>query len=243
MLKKILNHLWLIMPAVAVILIAVLLAVVLPARMNAEKVASEKGSFVGKAVGSCVGSFNGFTEGLAKGDEAGEKRGLSAEDTTVNMIGKEVHDIGKLEVLNLSIKRSEVFSTDNGKNNTLYMREGNASYSVDLKKAKIFDNGNQIVIEIPYPVLDEVKYGEAEEIAHYSVNPVVGSTENGIDAYLNSQNEIKKKIEEELAADTEIYEQAKKAALNQVGSLFEKLSIENKIVTVEFAEGIADGAK
>lgn len=240
--KKILSYLWLIMPAVAFILIVVLCAVVIPARMNAEKAASEKGSIVGSAVGSCVGSFNGFTEGLAKGDEDGKKQGLSAEDTTVEVIGK-VHDIGKLEVLNLSIKRSEVFSTDNGKNNTLYMREGNASYSVDLKKATISHNGNQIVIEIPYPVLDEVNYGEAEEIAHYSVNSVVGSTENGIDAYLNSQNEIKKKIEEELAADTEIYKQAKEAALNQVGSLFEKLSIENKIVTVEFAEEIADGAE
>lgn len=239
--KKTLDYLWLLMAAVAVILTVFLFAIVLPARINAEKEASEKGSFVGNAVGSCVGSFNGFTEGLAKGDEAGKQYALKAKDTTVKMIGK-VHDIGKLEVLNLSLKRSGILQMDNGKTNSLYIQKCDASFSVDLKKAEITDSGNQIIIEIPYPVLDEVSYEPAVELTHYSTSSFVGSSENGVVAYLNSQNEIKKKIEEELAADTEIYEQAKKAALNQVGSLFEKLSIEDKIVTVEFAEEIADGA-
>lgn len=240
--KKLLSYLWLIMPAVAFILIVVLCAVVIPARKNAEKAASEKGSFVGNAVGSCIGSLDGLANGLEEGEEEGKQYALEAKDTTVKMIGK-VHDIGKLEVLNLSLKRSGILQMDNGKTNSLYVQKCEASFSVDLKKAVISDNGDQIVIEIPYPVLDEVSYEPAVELTHYSTSSFVGSSENGVVAYLNSQNEIKQKIEEELSADTEIYEQAENAAIGQVRSLFEGISIEDKEVTVKFAEEISDGAE
>lgn len=240
--KKIFDYLWLIVAVVAIILLAFLLIIVLPARMNAEKAASEKGDFVGNVVGSCIGSLDGLANGLEKGDEAGKQYALEAKDTTVKMIGK-VHDIGKLEVLNLSLKRSGILQMDNGKTNSLYMQKCDASFSIDLKKAEISDNGNQIIIEIPYPVLDEVSYEPAVELTHYSTSSFVGSSENGVVAYLNSQNEIKKKIEEELAADTEIYEQAKNAAIGQVMSLFEGISIDDKEVTVKFAEEKADGAE
>lgn len=240
--KKILDHLWMIMAVIAVILIAFLIIIVLPARMNAKNAASEKGSFVGNAVGSCIGSLDGLANGLEEGEEEGKQYALEAKDTTVKMIGK-VHDIGKLEVLNLSLKRSGILQMDNGKTNSLYVQKCEASFSVDLKKAEITDSGNQIIIEIPYPVLDEVSYEPAVELTHYSTSSFVGSSENGVVAYLNSQNEIKQKIEEELSADTEIYEQAENAAIGQVRSLFEGISIEDKEVTVKFAEEISDGAE
>lgn len=240
--KKIIDHLWLITCAIAAILVAALIIIVIPARLNAQKAALEKGSFIGNAVGNCIGSIDGFTNGLAKGDEDGKQYALEAKDTTVRVIGK-VHEIGKLEVLNLSLKRGGITTMDNGKNNTLYVQKCNASFSVDLRKAKISDNGTQIVIEIPYPVLDEVEYDNLEELAHYSQNSLVGSSKNGAIAYINSQNEIKEKIEEELAADTEIYEQAKESALKQVGTLFEGICIDDKEVTVKFAEENTDGEK
>lgn len=240
--KKILDHLWMIMAVIAVILIAFLIIIVLPARMNAKNAASEKGSFVGNAVGSCIGSLDGLANGLEEGEEEGKQYALEAKDTTVKMIGK-VHDIGKLEVLNLSLKRSGILQMDNGKTNSLYVQKCEASFSVDLKKAEITDSGNQIIIEIPYPVLDEVSYEPAVELTHYSTSSFVGSSENGVVAYLNSQNEIKQKIEEELSADTEIYEQAENAAIGQVRSLFEGISIEDKEVTVKFAEEISDGTE
>ncbi len=242
MLKKILDYLWLIMAALAVLLIVFLFVIVVPARINAEESASEKGSFFGNAVGSCIGSFDGFTKGLAEGDEAGKKEGLSAKDTTVNVIGK-VHDMGNLEVLNLSIKRSDVFSTDGGKNNSLYVRKCTASFSVDLTKAEISEDETQVFVKIPYPVLDEMNYEDSERIAHYSQNSFVGSSKDGSEAYLNAQEEIKKKIEEELSRDTELFEQAKESAIEQVGALFRDVRIDDKEVRVLFAEGNEDEAE
>ena len=138
---------------------------------------------------------------------------------------------------------SKIKKDEAGKTGNHYVFVIPAATELDLKKAAISDNGDQIVIEIPYPVLDEVSYEPAVELTHYSTSSFVGSSENGAIAYLNSQNEIKQKIEEELSADTEIYEQAENAAIGQVRSLFEGISIEDKEVTVKFAEEISDGAE
>ena len=209
---------------------AVILTVIYPAYNKAEQLGIEGGSLLGKAAGKCIGSVEGIAVGVGAGAEAGGQEGLSAKDTEVKIIER-VRELGNLEVLNVSMKRNVINKADGGKTCVLWSAKCEASYAVDLTKAEI---SNDIVI-IPYPELS-ISFDSPEKIAQYQKRKNTGSSINGTTEYMNSENKIRNKIQEELKNNPDLSQKAQDAAKNQVYILIKKISVNDKQRNVEFGE-------
>lgn len=224
------NKPWILFWILAIVMATVILTVIYPAYNKAEQLGIEGGSLLGKAAGKCIGSVEGIAVGVGAGAEAGEQEGLSAKDTEVKIIGR-VRELGNLEVLNVSMKRNVINKADGGKTCVLWSAKCEASYAVDLTKAEI---SNDIVI-IPYPELS-ISFDSPEKIAQYQKRKNTGSSINGSTEYINSENEIRDKIQEELKNNPDLSQKAQDAAINQVEILIKNISVNGKQITVEFGE-------
>lgn len=224
------NKPWILFWILAVVMAAVILTVIYPAYNKAEQLGIEGGSLLGKAAGKCIGSVEGIAVGVGAGAEAGEQEGLSAKDTEVKIIER-VRELGNLEVLNVSMKRNVINKADGGKTCVLWSAKCEASYAVDLTKAEI---SNDIVI-IPYPELS-ISFDSPEKIAQYQKRKNTGSSINGTTEYMNSENKIRNKIQEELKNNSDLSKKAQDAAINQVDILIKKISVNDKQRNVEFGE-------
>ncbi len=224
------NKPWILFWILAIVMAAVILTVIYPAYNKAEQLGIEGGSLLGKAAGNCIGSVEGIAVGVGAGAEAGEQEGLSAKDTEVKIIGR-VRELGNLEVLNVSMKRNVINKADGGKTCVLWSAKCEASYAVDLTKAEI---SNDIVI-IPYPELS-TSFDSPEKIAQYQKRKNTGSSINGSTEYINSENEIRDKIQEELKNNPDLSQKAQDAAINQVEILIKNISVNGKQINVEFGE-------
>lgn len=224
------NKPWILFWILAIVMAAVILTVIYPAYNKAEQLGIEGGSLLGKAAGNCIGSVEGIAVGVGAGAEAGEQEGLSAKDTEVKIIGR-VRELGNLEVLNVSMKRNVINKADGGKTCVLWSAKCEASYAVDLTKAEI---SNDIVI-IPYPELS-TSFDSPEKIAQYQKRKNTGSSINGTTEYMNSENKIRNKIQEELKNNSDLSKKAQDAAINQVDILIKKISVNDKQRNVEFGE-------
>lgn len=224
------NKPWILFWILAIVMAAVILTVIYPAYNKAEQLGIEGGSLLGKAAGKCIGSVEGIAVGVGAGAEAGEQEGLSAKDTEVKIIER-VRELGNLEVLNVSMKRNVINEADGGKTCVLWSAKCEASYAVDLTKAEI---SNDIVI-IPYPELS-ISFDSPEKIAQYQKRKNTGSSINGSTEYINSENEIRNKIQEELKNNSDLSQKAQDAAINQVEILIKNISVKGKQINVEFGE-------
>lgn len=213
---------WILFWILAIVMAAVILTVIYPAYNKAEQLGIEGGSLLGKAAGKCIGSVEGIAVGVGAGAEAGEQEGLSAKDTEVKIIER-VRELGNLEVLNVSMKRNVINKADGGKTCVLWSAKCEASYAVDLTKAEI---SNDIVI-IPYPELS-ISFDSPEKIAQYQKRKNTGSSINGSTEYMNSENKIRNKIQEELKNNSELSKKAQDAAINQVEILIKNISVNGK---------------
>lgn len=221
---------WILFWILAIVMAAVILTVIYPAYNKAEQLGIEGGSLLGKAAGKCIGSVEGIAVGVGAGAEAGEQEGLSAKDTEVKIIER-VRELGNLEVLNVSMKRNVINEADGGKTCVLWSAKCEASYAVDLTKAEI---SNDIVI-IPYPELS-TSFDSPEKIAQYQKRKNTGSSINGSTEYINSENEIRDKIQEELKNNPDLSQKAQVAAINQVEILIKNISVKGNQIDVEFGE-------
>lgn len=221
---------WILFWILAIVMAAVILTVIYPAYNKAEQLGIEGGSLLGKAAGKCIGSVEGIAVGVGAGAEAGEQEGLSAKDTEVKIIER-VRELGNLEVLNVSMKRNVINKADGGKTCVLWSAKCEASYAVDLTKAEI---SNDIVI-IPYPELS-ISFDSPEKIAQYQKRKNTGSSINGSTEYMNSENKIRNKIQEELKNNPDLSQKAQDAAKNQVYILIKNISVNGNQINVEFGE-------
>lgn len=221
---------WILFWILAIVMAAVILTVIYPAYNKAEQLGIEGGSLLGKAAGKCIGSVEGIAVGVGAGAEAGEQEGLSAKDTEVKIIER-VRELGNLEVLNVSMKRNVINKADGGKTCVLWSAKCEASYAVDLTKAEI---SNDIVI-IPYPELS-ISFDSPEKIAQYQKRKNTGSSINGSTEYMNSENKIRNKIQEELKNNSDLSQKAQDAAKNQVYILIKNISVNGNQINVEFGE-------
>lgn len=221
---------WILFWILAIVMAAVIVTVIYPAYNKAEQLGIEGGSLLGKAAGKCIGSVEGIAVGVGAGAEAGEQEGLSAKDTEVKIIER-VRELGNLEVLNVSMKRNVINEADGGKTCVLWSAKCEASYAVDLTKAEI---SNDIVI-IPYPELS-TSFDSPEKIAQYQKRKNTGSSINGSTEYINSENEIRDKIQEELKNNPDLSQKAQDAAINQVEILIKNISVKGNQIDVEFGE-------
>lgn len=191
-----------------------------------------QGDLWGAVVGRAVGSFKGVTEGIGKGAEDGTSKGISAEDATVKL-GNEMNGIGRLQVQQMDITMTDVFTQ--GDYCALIKFEGTAKFTVDLKQCKIHDSGDAINISIPNVVPEiEVDTEKVEILDEVNPRKNGGSTENGYKGYLNSVDNMNKKLSDTLTGYESMTELAESKALEIVESLAKSVIIGDRQVNVEY---------
>ena len=198
---------------------------------------------IGSSVGMAVGSYEGVTEGL----NDGKIDGLSAEDTTAIFVNK-LKETQKLQVLLMNLQLTDLYiQPENKKNNpdyaALFAFNGEGVFTVDLAKseAKKDPESGKIFIHIPQPDFDvyiddssiEKVDGAEYKAPWYKGN---GSTADGYTGWLNSREQLDKKVKDEMLRDNGPMEQARASALRQVMQLAESLCKDGTTVEICFFE-------
>ncbi len=198
---------------------------------------------IGSSVGMAVGSYEGVTEGL----NDGKIDGLSAEDTVTMFVNK-LKETQKLQVLLMNLQLTDLYIQPENKKNdpdyaALFAFNGEGVFTVDLAKseAKKDPESGKIFIHIPQPDFDvyiddssiEKVDGAEYKAPWYKGN---GSTADGYTGWLNSREQLDKKVKEEMLRDDGPMEQARASALRQVRQLAESLCKDGTTVEVCFFE-------
>ena len=172
---------------------------------------------------------------MVKGYNAGKKEGLSAKDTEQQMKNT-VEGIGKLEVLVANVKIPEYHSVGQ-KFAAMYLFRGSAVFTVDLSKTNIIVNGSDIQVLIPKPIAEvKIDNKETERIKSKSALFFNGSTEEGLEAYLNTLKAVDKVSTEQISNFPELNEMAKQAAKLQLKDIIENICGSDKNITFSFIE-------
>jgi len=174
-------------------------------------------------------------DAIVKGYDAGKKEGLSAKDTEQQMKNT-VEEIGKLEVLVANVKIPEYHSVGQ-KYAAMYLFRGSAVFTVDLTKTNIIVNDSNIQVLIPKPVAEvRIDNKETERIIHRSAKIFNGSTEDGLEAYLNTLKAVDQVSTERISNFSELNEMAKQAAKLQLQDIIKNISGSEKNITFSFIE-------
>lgn len=176
-------------------------------------------------------------DAIVKGYNAGKKEGLSAKDTELQMKNT-VDEIGKLEVLVANVKIPEYHSVGQ-KYAAMYLFRGSAVFTVDLTKANINvnDNNTDIQVLIPKPVAEvRIDNKETERIIHRAAKIFNGSTEDGLEAYLNTLKAVDQVSTERISNYSELSEMAKQAAKLQLQDIIKNICGNGKNITFSFIE-------
>lgn len=199
------------------------------------------GKHTGNLTGLAVGSYDGVVNGLENGASAGTAAGISAEDTAV-ALGNEIKKIGSLEVLQLDVNLTDVFSIGSGTNShhALLVFEGTAWCTVDLTQCKTITEGETIKIFAPKPVLHvDIDPRGTQKKAESEVSTLSqlfnnGNTLNTYGAYLNSLEITEKKVRENLVGYETLLKSAEKSAKTTIENLAKSAMLNGKLVSVEF---------
>ena len=174
-------------------------------------------------------------DAIVKGYNAGKKEGLSAKDTELQMKNT-VDEIGKLEVLVANVKIPEYHSVGQ-KYAAMYLFRGSAVFTVDLTKTNIIVNNTDIQVLIPKPVAEvRIDNKETERIIHRSAKIFNGSTEDGLEAYLNTLKAVDQVSTERISNYSELSEMAKQAAKLQLQDIIKNICGNGKNITFSFIE-------
>ncbi len=202
---------------------------------------------IGSSVGMAVGSYEGVTKGLIDGYNDGKTDGLSAEDTTAVFVNK-LKETQKLQVLLMDLQLADLYvHPENEKNNpkyaALFSVQSRGVFTVDLAESTAveYPESAKIVIQIPQPEFEpyiddssiEIVEGAEYKGPWYKGN---GSTADGYTGWLNSREQLDKKVKEEMLRDDGPMEQARASALRQVRQLAESLCKDGTTVEVCFFE-------
>lgn len=211
---------------------------------NAASIGEDIGNGMGKAAGLALGSFDGITKGLGEGEDAGTSEGLSAKDTTAEL-ANEIKKVGRLQVLNMNITLSDVFSVgaDGSPDSStgyfaLLIFEGTASYTVDLEQCGISVDDEAVKVTVPRPELritiDPEKTQKRAE--NNSALFSDGSSFKGYTAYINTLKQAKEKVGEKIAGYEGMKQTAESSAVSAVGRLAGMVRLDDKPIIVEFAD-------
>lgn len=188
--------------------------------------------------GIAVGSWEGVTEGLSQGYTDGVAAGLSAEDTTAK-VGTKLTQTGKLQVLLLDLKLSDIYEEGSAPQYAALLRlRGEGVFTVDLTRSKVMNPApDSIIIEIPRPEFTPYLDDSAiETIAYYKAPLFNGTTANGYTGWLNTRNKLDEKVQSELLAYDTLVERAEASAQKQVELLARSICGNISAVEVHFIE-------
>ena len=172
---------------------------------------------------------------IIKGYDAGKKDGLSAKDTE-QVMKNTVEEMGKLEVLVANVKIPEYHSVAK-KYEAMYLFRGSAVFTVDLSKAKFNVDDSKVLVLIPKPTAEvKIDNKETERIKSRSALFFNGSTEEGLEAYLNTLKAVDQVSTDRISNFSELNEMAKEAAKSQLKEIIENISGNEKEITFSFIE-------
>ncbi|SCX32756.1 hypothetical protein SAMN02910436_02849 [Ruminococcaceae bacterium P7] len=172
---------------------------------------------------------------MVKGYDAGKKEGLSAKDTE-QQIQNTVEGMGKLEVLVANVKIPEYHSVGK-KFAAMYLFRGSAVFTVDLSETKIIVKNSDVQVLVPKPIAEvKIDNKETERIKSKSALFFNGSTEEGLEAYLNTLKAVDKVSTEQISNFPELNEMAKQAAKLQLNDIIENICGNDKNITFSFIE-------
>lgn len=190
---------------------------------------------IGKVMGRAIGSKRGIENGIENGYNDGKTEGISAKDTSVR-IKDRIIETGKLQIMMVDLNLTDLYQQ--GKDYAaLFALHGEGVFSVDLTCADVtYDEGSDMVsIVVPYPeftpYLDDSK---VETIAEYTRPLFDGKTEVGYQSYLNSREEIDKRLSEELTND--LRERAEASGIKQIEMLARSVCGKTSFVKVDYKE-------
>ena len=196
---------------------------------------------LGAPAGTAVGSWEGVTQGLAQGAEDGETDGLSAEDT-VAKVGTKLSQTGKLQVLLLDLKLSDLYMQGSGPQYAALLRmRGEGVFTVDLTQSYASEGPapDSLVIEIPHPeFVPYLDNSAIETVAEYKALLFDGSSENGYKGWLNTANKLDERVRSELLAYDILVERAETSAMKQVELLAQSICGNTCAVEVRFTEEV-----
>ena len=204
----------------------------------AKNVGHTTGEQIGYYAGVGVGSFNGFTQAIPEGVAEGTEEGLSAVDTVTdiaNRILADIKDMGRLQVLAANVSLP-AYSQEGKKYAALYLFRGNATFSIDLNKAKVKSNDNSITIELPVLTCDlKIDPTETEVLSEWQRTFFNGTDREGFEGYMNTFMAIQHKSETEIENYAALMSLAKEAAEDQIKKLAESTRINPDIpVTISW---------
>ena len=192
------------------------------------------GNSFGTAVGTAVGSYYAATVDMPAAYSQGVEDGLSAKDVRTS-IENAIRDVGKLDVLAANATLTDLHK-DGESYAAIYSFGADVIFSVDISQAVVYSGDNQYIIKVPAPVavinIDSTKTRLEAEYKRFLLD---GSTENGIDAYLNSLKAIQGDAATSLQDYAYLEGQAKASAEKQIRMLYESIT-GNANVEVQFAE-------
>ena len=200
--------------------------------------AEAMGTRLGQSAGTEVGQFVGASEALADYGKAyaeGKEQGLSAEDTTAEVANK-IKEVERLEVLVASVKLNDIHTVGDDYA-ALYLLKGDAVFAVDLSKAEIKAQNDELYITLPQLEMDLiVDQSKIEKVAEYQRFLFDGSSEDGYDAYLNSMTKIIEESKEALVNYDSLKNTAEETAIRQVTQLANSVAAKQREVVVKFKE-------
>lgn len=235
LIKKYLRSPWLYL-GVMVVLVAIsisFLMCVIKLKRTIPSVAANVSGDMGVLAGKAIGSLQGITEGYSSGAEDGKKDGLSAFD--MEMMISMIHEEARLEVLVAKAKAVDQMSIGDNKLRALYLIPCTVTFTVDLSESIIEEKDNNIYVYIPKPepnfALDILKI---ERRAIYQTKFFDGTTEDGVDAYINTLKKLALETPKAISNYEEINDMAESAALSQVTDLVNSFTINNCKPIVQF---------
>ena len=225
------------LPIIVCVAAAIVLVYIIYLKSNAVAIGGSTGESIGAITGKVIGSFEGLTTGRKEGSEAGKEEGLSAENTAAE-IATQMKKLQNLEVLVASVKVSDVHTVGEKQDyKALYLVKGEVIFSVDLSKAEVQEDADNLIISIPQPVgkliFDPERIEKKAEFERYLR---AGSAEDGMKEMLNTLAKMQEATAETLNNYDSLVDNARKSAIKQVTRLAESSSINNKTVKVEFYE-------
>ena len=194
------------------------------------------GTGAGKAAGLAVGSYKGVTEGIAEGMSEGKTTGLSAEDTTMEVM-QTIREIGNLEVLAANVEIPDYHEVGN-KYAALYLFRGSAVFSVDLTQTSVSKTTEgEVIILLPEPTaVVNINDSETELLAEYQRKFFNGSADDGFQAYLNSLKMIDSISPEKVSNFDVLMNMARSSAKKQVELLASNVCLKCSRITVLFRD-------
>ena len=198
-------------------------------------ICSSTGKGFGTAVGTAVGTFHAVTEDMPAAYQQGVNDGLSATDIRTEMQEK-LQEVGKLDVLAATAQLTDFHEVGN-KFAALYRLGADVIFSVDITKAKVLVGETDLEIILPEPEveinIDSTKTRLEDYWQHWLIN---GSTEQGINAYINSMKMIQGDAKKTLAEYEALEKQAEESARTQVLLLARFIAAPDINLSVDFED-------